>query len=150
MTHSELIEIGARWLYNKNYKVVLKELVTCTHEQPDIIGFCPTGFSFLLEAKASRADFLADKKKHFRYYPHTGMGKYRSFICPKDLIKPDELPENWGLIYVNNGKSRQIIKPKPFPEFNLRAEQTLLISFARRVIDNFEYKKYTHLPNNQN
>ena len=142
MTHKDLIELGARWLYNKGYHVVLKELVTCAYEQPDVIGFRPTGFSFLLEAKTSRTDFLADKKKHVRQVPRAGMGLFRSFVCPKDLIKPEELPENWGLLYANNNRIKQIVAPKAFKEFNIHAEQTLLVSLARRVADDFEYKKY--------
>lgn len=56
---------------------------------------------FLVEAKVSRADFLADAKKPFRRDPATGVGKYRYYACPEGLIKPEELPPRWGLIYVN-------------------------------------------------
>jgi hypothetical protein len=96
-SHSDLIQIGANWLHKKGHKVVLKELTACTLETPDVLGF-KYGQSFLLEAKCSRSDFLADKRKVFRRSPELGMGNYRSFICPADLIKPDELPEKWGLL----------------------------------------------------
>lgn len=146
ITHNELVDIGAKWLYNQGYKVALKQLVTCNLENPDVLGFAPN-CSFLLEAKVSRADFLADKKKYFRRRPDTGMGIYRSFICPKNLIKPEELPENWGLIYVNdNLRPRQIIKPKTFAQHNADAEICMLVSLTRRFVDNFEYKKYLYLP----
>ena len=36
--------------------------------------------------------------------------KWRYFICPTDLIKPDELPERWGLIYVSPSKRCKYIK----------------------------------------
>ncbi len=35
------------------------------------------------------------------------MGNWRFFACPQGLIKKEELPEKWGLIYVKEkGKAR--------------------------------------------
>jgi len=69
-------------------------------ENVDGIAFNGYG-SFLIEAKMSRSDFLADKKKQFRCNPSDGVGRYRYFACPEGLIKPEELPEKWGLIYIS-------------------------------------------------
>lgn len=144
LTHAQLIEIGARWLFNRGFKVVLKELSTCSLEIPDCLGFT-AGQSYLLEAKVTRADYLSDKKKSFRRCSWQGMGLKRSYICPWGLIMPDELPENWGLIYVNDkGVARQIVKAVCFKEYSLINERCLLVSVARRLIDGFEYKKYLH------
>ncbi len=144
ITHAELVEIGARWLFNRGFKVVLKELSTMSLEIPDCLGF-NSGHSFLLEAKASRSDFLADKKKWFRGRDERGVGMHRAYICPKDLIRPEELPLNWGLIYVNEKrKPREIVKPGIFKERHLINEQVMLVSVVRRMIDKFEYKKYLH------
>ena len=68
-------------------------------EHVDGIAFNAWG-SFLIEAKVSRADFLADSKKEFRIKPETGVGKFRYYACPVGLISPEEIPEKWGLIYV--------------------------------------------------
>lgn len=57
---------------------------------------------FVIEAKVSRADFLADKKKPHRADPSRGLGQYRYYACPEGMIKPEELPEKWGLIYINS------------------------------------------------
>lgn len=73
-------------------------------ERPDAILF-KTLESFLIETKISRADFLRDFKKPFRAKGR-GIGKYRYFACPTGLIKPEELPEKWGLIYVEPGNKR--------------------------------------------
>lgn len=146
ITHNQLVDIGAKWLYNQGYKVALKQLVAYGLENPDVLGF-EQNCSFLLEAKASRSDFLADRKKYFRRCPNAGMGLYRSFICPKGLIKAEELPENWGLIYVNdNLRTRQIVKPVAFKQHDTNAEMRMLVSLARRFVDKFEYKKYLYLP----
>lgn len=70
-------------------------------------GFCIRhGFFFVVESKVSRADFLADAKKSFRKNPEEGVGNYRYYACPEGLIKPEELPPKWGLIYVNMQNGR--------------------------------------------
>jgi hypothetical protein len=112
MTHTELIEIGYKWLMNR-CSFAFKDFVTAGGfgEVPDVIGFNNSG-SFLIEAKTSRSDFLADKKKKFREFPEYGMGDWRFFIAPKSLIKIDELPDMWGLIEVNEkGKARCVYNP---------------------------------------
>ncbi|WP_228203256.1 adenylosuccinate synthase [Acinetobacter sp. CFCC 10889] len=107
LNHRKLCEIGARFLkrpesangHGCHFAIVEP---SCYGENPDVFGVRHgfNGATFLLEAKMSRSDFLADKKKPHRMNPETGIGKYRYFICPNGLIKPEELPEKWGLIYV--------------------------------------------------
>lgn len=103
MTHSNLVEIAYRWmLKNGGMTIAFKELKSMTEEIPDVVGF-NSWESMVIECKVSRADFLKDKKK-----PHRakGMGKWRFFICPDGLIRTEELPEKWGLIYVKDGRAR--------------------------------------------
>lgn len=59
--------------------------------QPRIIGY---------EIKVSRSDFNSDDKwpGYLQYCHHF------SFVCPKGLIKPEELPEDVGLIYYDPEK----------------------------------------------
>ena len=115
MTHSELVEIGYKWCLTK-CGFAVKELVTHNAEQPDVLGFNSNG-TFLLEAKTSRSDFLADKKKPFRINPADGMGDWRFFIASKGLIKVEELPPMWGLIEVNE-KGKAITTFNPFGKGN--------------------------------
>lgn len=143
MKHQDLVEIGYKWVMSR-CGVAFKELdaMTGNSEIPDVIGF-NSGESFLIECKATRSDFLADKKKTFRMRPETGMGKFRFFMCPKGLISVDELPNNWGLIYVNeNGKAKCV--HNPFGKGNIyslwncferdiMAEQRLMYSALRRL-----------------
>lgn len=111
MNHRELCEIGARFLkrpesangHGCHFTVIE---ASCYGENPDVFGIRHgmhgNGVgTFLLEAKTSRSDFLVDKNKPHRLHPESGMGKYRYYICPTGLIKPEELPEKWGLIYVS-------------------------------------------------
>jgi hypothetical protein len=62
-THKELVEIAYKWiLKNGSVGVAVKELYSLASEIPDVIGF--GGWeSVVIECKASRSDFLADKKK---------------------------------------------------------------------------------------
>ena len=101
LAHSELCDIGERYLRN-NYrcKVTAKEAHNSSGEIPDVIGFKGC-YSYVLEAKTSRSDFFKDKHKAFRKHPGKGMGDFRYFICEKDLIKIEDLPAGWGLIYVS-------------------------------------------------
>lgn len=143
MTHNELVNRAERWLKNQGCGVVFRDefrAVTCDGEQPDAIGW-RSGLSLLIECKASRGDFLADKKKRFRQDPALGMGDWRFFMCPPDLINPEDLPQGWGLLYA---LPRQVKKVhgipgnchwwtrKPF-EGNKRAETQMMYSALRRM-----------------
>jgi hypothetical protein len=160
LTHSKIIEYsrkvlkrpGTRWKCG----VTFAELSTANAEIPDVLGFY-SGGSSLIEAKASRNDFLTDKNKSFRKNPKEGMGCYRFYACPTGVIKENELPENWGLIYVSEkGRCTLVVKPNR-QERNLYAETAYMYSILRRIIiyhnlteiDNF-IKKYSDYAERQN
>jgi len=128
--HYSLCALGANWLV-RNHKcrsVMVERGGSSTGEMPDVIGFYFDD-SFLIEAKMSRSDFLADASKPHRKNPETGMGKYRYYICPKGLISPDELPDNWGLLYVSTkGSIRKIKEATAFLQYNKNAEFMFLTS----------------------
>ncbi len=109
-THAALCAIAARWLRLPNSRgghgcqVALCEPRTgyLAGEIPDAIGFrvsMPGAGSVVVECKTSRGDFLADAKKPHR--AAEGMGLYRYYLCPEGIIKPDEVPDRWGLLTVN-------------------------------------------------
>lgn len=168
MTHSDLVEIAYKWvLKNGSCGVAFKELKALTNECADVIGFGSGGFSVLIEVKVSRSDFLADKKKSFRKNPEKGMGTERYYMCPQGLLKPEDMPVGWSLIYVN-----EKMKPKVFHrstrmfsmeyngttwetnrtyqhEKNIIAEHALMYSALRRLhikghIDSIYDKQYVY------
>lgn len=118
--HAGLVEIALKWLRRQpsaNGHGCNFAVAECasgyTGEIPDAIGFRlehPQVISVVVEVKVSRGDFLADRKKPHRI--SGGMGAYRYFMCPEGMIKPEELPQGWGLLWVN---SRGHIKPKAGP-----------------------------------
>ena len=139
-THAALVEAGRRWLRRQGFAVVLHDPFRSTlSEQPDAIGWRESG-SALLEAKASRADFLADAQKPYRTDPSKGVGDWRFYIAPAGLIAVEELPDRWGLLEVSG---RRILHTHnvpgncgwwkhPFTEANKRQEIQLLISAIAR------------------
>jgi len=113
--HQELVALASAWLRRPGSRgghgcqVAFTETRVgyLSGESPDAIGFRARGFadgSVLVEVKTSRADFLADAKKPHRS-DTPGMGRFRYYMCPEGLIRPDELPDRWGLLYVDS-KSR--------------------------------------------
>lgn len=148
-THRELCIKAAKYLRSKGiqpfhkcrYSVCELERV---NECPDAFGW-GSGTTQLIEVKVSRNDFLADKKKQWRYHPHLGLGKYRSYLCPEGLIKPEELPDYWGLLYINEkGKISETVKA--FSQECEHLEEIGLITsiFRRENIkpQMFSYKNY--------
>ncbi len=140
--HNELCLRAARYLKSNGFNVSFDDrfqAVTGTGELPDAIGF-RNGVSCLIEVKVSRSDFLSDKKKHFRQSPEIGMGDWRFFMCPPDLIKPHELPADWGLLYCYPKTVKKVIgwppntmwSKKPF-KANKQAECDFMYSALRRV-----------------
>jgi hypothetical protein len=110
MTHKELVARAEKWLMNTMGCGFCFTELTCnsyTGEIPDAIGW-RGGYSFLVECKTTRADFQTDAKKIFRYEPKEGMGNYRYFMTPPNLISPDELPKRWGLLYARRTQTRII------------------------------------------
>jgi len=139
--HSELVGLGAKWLRNhKNYtsriprcQQVAEELVTLTRtgEQPDIVGWnywC----SVMIEVKVSRRDFNKDKFKSFRSAPSLGTGQLKYYLAPKGLIKPSDLPNDWGLLEVDSAKRIRIAVFGVIMDCNLDSERTMLVSALRR------------------
>lgn len=142
MTHTECVLAAARWLDGK-CQVVLPEFFTHNSELPDAIGFTAYGRnSHMIECKVSRGDFLKDKKKLFRQWPEQGMGNFRYYCCPKGMIKLEEVPGNWGLIYIYEPKEfdeehalpkARMVKRPLFQNRNMDAEHHLLFYYARRA-----------------
>lgn len=115
--HTELCVLGAKWLRfpaSRGGPGCIISMSECqaadNGETPDAIGFRNAGYeqhSVLVEAKTSRADFLADARKPHRIDAAKGMGEFRYFIAPAGLLNVAELPPKWGLIEVT-GRSMKV------------------------------------------
>jgi hypothetical protein len=142
ITHDELVERGERWLKSQGCGVVFNDLFRAcsgTGEMPDAIGF-RSGCSILIECKATRSDFLKDKRKRFRKNPELGMGDHRFYMCAPNVIHPSDIPDGWGLLWVTAKTVKKVCNiptntgwdNKPFTG-NKQAELNYMYSALRRV-----------------
>jgi hypothetical protein len=138
VSHDELSLIVAKWLKKHSQNILIPncatiavDMKTLEQEKPDVIGWNGCS-STMIEVKVGRGDFLQDFKKPFRKICEKGVGQYRYYCCPTGLIKENELPENWGLLYLNNENKIEIIKVAEIQKANLIAERNMLISLIRR------------------
>ena len=133
-THDDLVESAARWL-RKEHCIVITEMAgggDNITEKPDAIGWRMGSKTTLIECKASRSDFLSDKKKPSRQ--SLGMGTLKYYLAPKGIINSSELPEKWGLLEYQNGRSHPKIIRYPMSQYtkNWHAEMGILCSALRR------------------
>ena len=140
LSHRDLCEIGGRFLktttfYELKCSYVVVELVSYSQETPDIFGV--DGYkSVLIEVKMSKTDFKNDARKKFRKEGNKALGQQRYYLCPEELLNPDEMPKNWGLLYCNSsGKISYIKDATPFPdnERNFYGEMVIIKSILRRL-----------------
>lgn len=167
MSHDKLVEKATNFLkYQKNCSVVLKEFHAATRggERPDVLGW-KGGTSYMIECKTSRGDFRADRKKSCRkfnpnnkYWNKYGVGVYRYYFVPEGLIEPTEIPNNWGLVYLDGRSYKEVIssdvsyhaknKINEEPRYNeptkasLKNEILTLSSLVRRLVEDGAENKY--------
>lgn len=135
-SHDDLVEMARKWLWKKCCIVVTEMSIAYGEgEIADAIGWDYCGWSIVIECKASRADFLKDRKKLSR--TGIGMGDAKYYLTPKGIISTDELPNGWGLLEFINKKRlpkviRQAVENKEtHPKYG--REISLLISCLRRI-----------------
>jgi len=141
-SHTELIEKAKRWLISNGHLCVISEMSGGYGEEADAIGWKPH-LSTIIEVKATRQDFLADRAKFFRRHPEQGMGMYRYYLCNKGIITTEDLPPGWGWIELRKNRTWTRLHPFAFKNYNSRAEIALLLSALRRP-EGLAVKKYTY------
>lgn len=137
-THADLVTRAARWLENTyGCKVVLTGCAADNGEIPDAIGWKYNGRSILVECKASRADFKADADKPFRLNPVLGLGAERYYFTEAGLLRPDEIPSDWGLVEAKGNGCKVVIPCRPRKDLRSDAarnyEMRALVSALGRV-----------------
>lgn len=132
-THADLVKIAAEWLRKKNdCTVVLTELFSLNFidqirgEQPDAIGWRGP-LSILVECKVSRHDFFDNHKKDMG----SGSGYQRYFLTPENLVKPEEVPTDWGLLEYNGTKVNIVIPAPRRTPYAVFHEMSLLLTAIR-------------------
>jgi len=134
LNHSDLVKIAQKWLRRDSVVVVTEMSIAYGEgEIPDAIGWDYGGWSTLIECKATRADFLGDKKKKCRQ--ENSMGNKRYYLAPEGLIKTEELPKGWGLLEATDKRQRPrtVLFSSKKVNINQGREILLLISCLRRI-----------------
>jgi len=134
LNHYELVQRAIKWLRNtRGCWFVASECHTVLNEIPDAIGWLSSS-SILIECKASRNDFLQDKKKHSRKFPKQGLGNWRYYMTEPGMIEPGELPEGWGLLEAHPKVVRYKVLAKRFNDIEIaHRERPILVSLVRRL-----------------
>jgi len=133
MSHNELCARAAVWLAGTmRCGVVLTELATAAMEIPDAIGW-RGAHSILVECKTSRADFRADRHKCSRRRHGGGLGRERWYFTESGLLKPEEIPDGWGLAELRKGRIYRVVHAPP-AEVNMMLETLFLVSALRRTL----------------
>ena len=173
--HYQLCIEGAKWLHRQKrninlcrkrychkrefcyccykFKYVAVEINTAGAENTDVWGYDGC-YSAVIEVKTSHSDFLSDKKKWCRSKEaeEAGLqaGTFRWYLCPEGVIKAEEVPDGWGLLYWNGNKIEHI-KGAPSHKNTARADMLILSSILRREkfpqkIYNYRYQNTTIKP----
>ncbi len=140
--HSLLVLSAEKWMRNTlGCRVTLREFdaYTSNGEIPDVIGWVNRR-CILTEVKASRSDFLSDKKKRFRRPDMPALGHWRFYFTVPNIIKPEELPAGWGLyelwhskrVYYKAGIKYRNAEQPPLNS-NRNDEVAILVSALRRL-----------------
>lgn len=127
MTHDVLVTAAAQWLrVDRACSIVSTEIRTHATEIPDVLGWREI-YSYIVECKTSRSDFLADQHKPWRKHPEQGMGMFRYYCTPPRLLHPEEVPCGWGLLEAWGNSIEPIIDPIP------RYGESTAVPFARNT-----------------
>lgn len=119
----------------------------CPYES-DAVVIMKSGLSYEYEIKCSRADFkreFKDTNKIMKHRHTSGRAaeRYRPnyfyYICPEDLIRPDELLiDGYGLAYVNGYYIKTIKKAKKIHDN--RVTESEYYGLARKMM----FKLFNH------
>lgn len=134
-SHAALVRIASKWLFCSVgcQAVAAPGNIMLQEEIPDAIGWNYSGKSVLIEVKVSRPDFLADADKSFRKKPETGMGLWRYYMTPRNLLKPEDIPAGWGWLEVDSA-GRVFKRKKGTHQLrNLKEEMRLMMGCLRRI-----------------
>ncbi|MBV8476772.1 MAG: hypothetical protein JO249_06355 [Acidobacteria bacterium] len=136
MTHGRLIGLAEGWLRRQGCRIVLSEQTADCGEIPDAIGWTADCRSIVIECKVSRADFAADRQKLARQRPKGAMGCERWYLAAAGLLKVNEIPQEWGLLQVRQGRVEVVVRPQSGSQrkhLGIMSEMALLLASLRRV-----------------
>lgn len=107
MTELDIIKELAKWVDHVKYPFQIPNAFIYGWEC-DYWAMDNRGIAREFEIKISRSDYFNDGKKD-KHKAANG-ANYFYYVCPKDLIKKEEVDQKYGLIYVWDSGIVQIVK----------------------------------------
>jgi hypothetical protein len=148
-----------RW--QKKHKWIAPNVELFSTGEMDLCSVAPSGLIHEYEIKLSRADFLADRKKEEKHQmlvnacagvftfetPFFGRTRtvtctvpnYFSYVVPRDMVGPDEVPAYAGLVYVdldklwNYGLALEFVKRPQLLHKN-KVEDRVLLDIGEKLM----------------
>lgn len=148
--HRDLVIRACRWLEkSERCKRVFAEVQTLNlNEFPDAIGYNSRGGTTVVEAKASVSDFRRDASKEWKHRARAwesaplaearsshpvGMGTWRYYIMPREMVPLDAIPEDHGVLWVSDkGKVFRMRKAPRRPLRDVNSEISILCTMLQR------------------
>lgn len=148
MEAKDLITATGKMLVIRGHNPVCANVIPFGSYEMDVISMSGSGYMYEFEIKISRSDFKAEKHKVAKHQNHgisfknkkpEAIGKmehtsanYFSFVVPKGMVVPDEIPEYAGLYYFIDSEKDlfEIRKPKRIHKL-MHKEHTILTKVAR-------------------
>lgn len=143
IVHKRLKVIGMKFLKTKVTDLVCVEVKYKNMKSiADVVGLNLKRTEIrIIEAKATKADYIRDKKLidiDQSYYKHC---HYFYIICPENVIQLDEIPKEYGVLWVDSN-DEVIVKRNP-TKYTGRLKtqfQTSLKNSIRSLTNNYIYK----------
>jgi hypothetical protein len=151
MTEIIIIEKLSRWLDDRKYPFQICNAFIYEWES-DYWAMTTNGETREFEIKISRSDFFTDRKKDKHSNPFKG-ANFFYYVTPKGLIKPEEVAQNYGLIYVGDMGVEVVKKPRrlnslPFDNWKMlankmywRFRQLWLEKYQKKEIDSKKFRE---------
>lgn len=108
MTEIDIIRHLAEYLDIRFYPFQLPRSFIYEWES-DYWAMTKDGVTREYEIKISRSDFRKDAKKD-KHKDSTKGANFFYYVCPDDVIKPEEVDKKYGLIYVDKSGFTRVVK----------------------------------------
>lgn len=142
ITHSDLCYLTAKYFLESVALIEYKCLLV--KENPDVLMFDNYSNTTLYEIKTDIKDFRRDLLKPHRIVYKldskmrietfkSSIGTNRYYVCPEGIIKKEDLPIGWGLIWYYDNGNFKIQKKSGLFKIDKGLENRLLINTLKRI-----------------
>jgi len=171
LTTNEITDIIIKNLAERSFPIFLPKFYAAGFDEVDVFAISSSGYMYEFEIKRSRSDFLADFKNKSHKHQKLLNGEaiyiydewkrgYKTggeitriiipnrffFVCEINMIKPEELPDYCGLVYI---EKENFIEVKPAKLIHrIKADEKIYKRIAsvlsQRIIFGCSYYTYKH------